>query len=102
MKKETMNNDNDNLVLCKDLISEQFNEYLQKAFDVLGKAVFTKRVSQNVTKAYYVMCDLKSGIPINQISQNRLNIFHSVTLIYVLNNKNDELIYSCGVFVMPY
>lgn len=79
-----------NVLLCADLLSAQFSDCLQKMFDELGKTVFDKRIVEKFTIAYYVMVDLKGGVPLNEITQDRLNVFHSVLWGYMLNNDEDE------------
>ncbi|TKB96864.1 hypothetical protein [Pedobacter cryophilus] len=79
-----------NVLNCADLLSAQFSDCLQKMFDELGKTVFDKRIVRKIIRAYYVMVDLKGGIPLNKITQDRLNVFHSVVWGYMLNNDEDE------------
>lgn len=78
---------NANRVLCTDLLSSEFSQAIQKAFDTETR----KKNVVNVTRAYYVFIDIKGGISLDRIAKYRLEPFHSFLWAYISLNKSDNL-----------
>lgn len=77
---------NANRVLCTDLLSSEFSQAIQKAFDTETR----KMNVANITRAYYVFIDLKGGISLDKIEKYRLEPFHSFLWAYISLNKSDK------------
>lgn len=72
---------------AQDLLSSDFSQAIQKAFDTETR----RKNIQYVTRAYYVFIDLKRGITIDKIERSRLEPFHSFLWAYITLNKSDKL-----------
>jgi len=77
---------NANCVFCTDLLSSEFSQAIQKAFETETR----KKNVVNVTRAYYVFIDLKAGISLDRIEKYRLESFHSFLCAYIAINKSDK------------
>lgn len=74
-------------MLCTDLLSPEFSNAIQEAFET----DWIRKNMINVTRAYYVFVDLKAGFPIDKIEKYRLESFHSFLWAYILRNESDKL-----------
>ena len=71
--------------LCADLISQNFSEILEHAFiNVKSARVF------RITRAYYVLIDLKAGYELEVITKERLEPFHTFLWAYICKFKSDN------------
>lgn len=78
-----------NTMLCVDFISQEFKENLTHIYNQLGETIIKKGPVLSITRAYYVLVDLLSNTPLNNIEEYRLNHFHTFLWGYLLNNQND-------------
>ncbi len=74
-------------VECKDLLTDQFSDYIENSF----KKPLTVNTAQILTRAHYVLMDLKLSISLLEIEKYRLIPFNTVLSKYLKENKNDEL-----------
>lgn len=81
-------------IYVDDLISPELSKTIDLMFEKLGVEILDQRIVQNNTKVYYVKMDLESGIDINAISKDRLEIFHGVLWAYIaaINTSDDKAI----------
>ncbi len=83
--EQKTNNANRNL--CNDLLSSEFSNAIQEAFESENR----RKHVVNITRAYYVFIDLEMGVSLDRIEKYRLEPFCSFLSAYVTSNENDKL-----------